>query len=148
MKSKFLVRIDGNDSKVLSVSLQDILKVLDDGHQLHWSILWIYAIGHLENNKNMLDFENEVNTSNKGMFLTWEELNKLSDDFEQLLEIILIGVNDVKDLKRYESNESMYSICKYTIELIDSSYWEIHSLNITALQKMQDRLPGVKFIKE
>ncbi|WP_295800957.1 hypothetical protein [Mucilaginibacter sp.] len=148
MKSIDSIRINGNDDEILSVSLQDILENIKDGQTLKWSLLWIYAVGDLGTNKNMLDFEEEVNSANNGIFFTWEELKSLSSKFEQVLEMVLIGVKDIKDLKRYESDELMYSICQYTIELIDSSYWEIHSLDISSLEQIKDNLPGVEYIEE
>jgi len=148
MKNKFSIRINGNDAEMLSVSLHDILALIDEGPILKWSVLWIHGTGDLGVNKNMLDFEDQVKNSSLGVFYTWDELVALSKKFKQLIELVLIGASSVRTLKRYDDDNIMHSLCQYTIELIDSSYWEIHSLNIDTLQKMEDELAGVEFIKE
>ena len=48
------------------------------------------------------------------------------------------------NIKRYNNKEDMYVNCEYTFELIDSSYWIIHSKNEQFLRKIKSVLNGVE----
>lgn len=140
-----LIEIHGLETSVLSVGLHDILCYIDNGSQFTWSMLWIEGIGDLEN-KTMLDFEKEVNKSNNGYAVGWKDLLNLSTSFNQLFEVLLIADKDESKIKRYSSDDEMYHRCDLVIELIDSSYWIIHS-NQISLDSMIENLPGVKIIQ-
>jgi hypothetical protein len=146
MSNGFTIKINGNDEQVVSVTLHDILMQIKNGNRLKWALLDIYAIGDLGNNKLMLDFEAKINESENGVIFELKELLELSAKFQQIMEITLIGNKDVNDLKRYSDDEEMYSKCDYTIQLIDSSYWIIHSSAENALLDICNMLPGVEFI--
>jgi hypothetical protein len=132
---------------VLSVTLQDVLTECDDAQSLKWALIWIEAIGDL-GRQSMLDFEKDVNESTNGLQLEWEELVRLSTKFEQVIELILVGSKSDANLKRFASQEEMYSACDYTIELVDSSYWLIHALDEKAIKHLKETLPGAEYVNE
>lgn len=138
------IEIHGNKTeKVISVELKDILNCITDGNSCTWSILWLEAVGH-RGGISILDLEKSIKSSKNGLVLEWAELLELSDKFYQVIEIILVGDNEYSNLKRYDTDEEMYSNCCYTIELLDSSYWIIHSKNLKTIECLKKNLEGVK----
>jgi len=73
------LKISGNDKKVLKVTLKDMLSFIVDGDKYSWAILWLEAIGNLK--KPMVDFENEISESEKGLIIAWSSLVDLSKSF-------------------------------------------------------------------
>jgi len=148
MKSRYSIKINGNNREILSVTLQDILTKIENGQNLKWALLSIYAIGDLGHNKSMLNFEEDINKSKNGVLFNWDELKALSTKFEQVIEIVLIGSQLTSTLKRYQDDVEMFSACDYTIELIDSSYWIVHALERESLEQLKDGLPGVEYLND
>jgi hypothetical protein len=138
------IKICGDDKEVLSVELKNVLECVVNGNQCEWSILWLEAIGNI--GKSIPEFEKEISNSEKGVLVTWESLLELSGKFDQVIELLLIGDKSISKLKRYSGNEEMYSNCEYVIELIDSSYWLVHSKNEEVLTQMKNNLLGVESI--
>jgi hypothetical protein len=142
MNNSFSVKIEPHNSKNLSVSLNDILTLIEDRYELFWGLLMIEATGDLGDNKSMVDFESEINETNNIMVLKWNDLKALSDRFKTINEIILIGSKYSKVIRRYSNEEEMFSLCDYSIEMIDSSYWLIHSTQEDFLKYLKKQLPG------
>ena len=102
------------------------------------------AIGNT-GRKTIVDLETQVKSS-EGFKIDWRSLIDLANQLDQVIEILLIGDKNDNKLMRYSSNEEMYSNCNYTIELIDSSYWIIHSKSDAVLSRMKNNLFGVESI--
>lgn len=135
MRKKVVIKTD--QSIVLSVSLIDILKQINKAGECIWKILWLQATGKLQKG-NMIDFEEEVNNSNTGYFISFPELLKFAESVDQVIEILLIGSHNIDQLRRYESDRDMRNACDYCIELIDSSYWEISSIDDEFMMSMRN----------
>ncbi len=148
MKEVKSIKIDGDNSSILSVSIIDILNCIDDQEGLNWGLFWLEASGELPGDMSMVDFEKEINHSQEGKVITWEELKDLGERFYQIIDLLLIGDEQSFNIKRYESDDQMYGSCDYTIELIDSSYWIIHSTKMNSLRRMQELLEGGSYIGE
>lgn len=138
------VKINGNDDRILSVELKDILMCIDDGNQTRWGLLWLEAYAKLDDDQSIVDFEDRVNKSKQATILTWEELLKLSTQIIQTVEILFIGDVKESNIKKYDSDDLMYINCDYTIELLNSSYWEIRSNNTAFISNLYDKLPVVE----
>lgn len=141
---KKTIKIQGDNSSFLSVSLIDILTQIENGEKYSWNILWIEAIGNPENT-NMLEFEEKVNNSINGFLLSWNDLVKLSKSLFQVINIVLLGDENKNNLKRYSDDEEMYLNCTFYIELIDSSHWEIKCKDIKSVEQLT-KLPGAQII--
>ncbi len=89
----------------------------------------------------MIEFEDEINDLNNVVIMEWDELIDLSNKLDQIVDMLLIGSKDVNSLRRYSDDSQAYQNCDYTIELIDSSYWIIHSSDIKALDNIKEYLP-------
>jgi hypothetical protein len=139
------VKIYGNNVQLLSIKLTNILECIDNGDEYKWSILWLDAIGDLKG-KPILDLEKEIRDSENGLSIEWDDLVQLSREFDQVIEILIIGDKDASIIKRYDSDEEMHSKCQYTIELLDSSYWIVHSKNSDSLKGIRNNLQGVENI--
>jgi hypothetical protein len=135
------IKISNTSDGILSVDLKDILQCINDGSKYHWSILWLEAIGKLED-VNVLSFEAEVKRAESGLVINWDDLLKISTRFNQIIEIILIGDLDPSKLRRYGNDDQMHEACDFTIELIDSSYWIINSKNEELLSPVKRNIKG------
>jgi len=137
------IKISGDNKEVLSVELKDILMSIINGDHLKWSILWLEAIGEV--GKPMADFEKEIRNSEQGLLIEWNHLLEFSKKIDQVIEITLLGDTNVSKLRRYPDDETMYSSCEYTIELVDSSYWIVHAINDQRLDSFK-HLKGIEII--
>ena len=45
------IRIPDKKNHIICVTLSDILKEIDHGNTFQWSILYLYAVGHLSEGK-------------------------------------------------------------------------------------------------
>jgi hypothetical protein len=117
-------------------SLKDILAEIQDGELFYWSILFFYGDGTLKDGRPIMDFEEEVRKSEKGMPVKWNELNELTASFSDVWDITILGCKDEKLILRYKNDQEMYESCDIVIELIDSSYWEIFSKDINLINRL------------
>lgn len=142
---KKTIKIQKNNSSFLSVNLKDILVQIEKGEKYFWNILWIEATGKPEN-MNMLEFEEEVNNSENGYILSWDDLQKLSESLFQVINLLLIGDEKKENLKRYSSDGEMNLKCTFCIELVDSSYWEVNSQDLISVKNLTQNLSGVELV--
>jgi len=145
MKTKG-IQISDKKNNLVSVELPDILVEISEGNSLNWSILYLYAVGHLDLNQSMPNFEEQIRNSNKGFLISWDDLNKLSKQFWDLIDITIIGCKDKILIKRYENDEEMYQKCDIVIEMIDSGYWQIFSRDPKLINKLLKKFKKTKII--
>jgi hypothetical protein len=132
------IRITSEGSKILSIELKDILESIADGDQYNWAILWLEFTGNI--GRSVPEFEAEINKAPNGLRVDWNGLISLSKKIDQTIDLLLVGAQDTLRLRRYEIDEEMYGSCEYVIELIDSSYWIVHSKNASLLQRFRNNL--------
>ena len=140
------IRISDGD-EVLEPTLSDILEVITDGHLFHWSILHLYASGDLGEGKSIPEFEKQIFDSEKGFFIDWNDLNRLSRKFYQIIDITLIGCRDKNLLCRYSNDIEMYKTCDIVIELIDSGYWEVFSKDQELINRLASKCKEIEFLE-
>lgn len=133
MENKII--LNGNDESFLSISLSDILSKIDKGEEFEWKLLFLEAT--TETDLDILNLEKKINESDSGYLISWFDLVKLSNQIYQIMEILLIGSKNSKNLKRYISEDEMRVHCDFCIELIDSSYWEVDSKNKNLLNNLK-----------
>ena len=140
------IRITGkSDETILTIKLKDILESISNPSIYKWNLLWIEAIGTYE--ESILDFEARINDSNNGVQFEFDELIKLSDSMDQILELTLIADLASEKLVRYDTDEEMYKNCKYVIELIDSSFWEFTTSDFNDLKVFKEKFDGVSDVE-
>ena len=116
---------------MIVTTLQLILRSIPNIDLYNWKI--IYINGTSQSDFNMIEFENIVNNSMKGYFVSSSKLIELSEKIIYLIDIDIIG--DLKSLKLDDIKEEIYD---FRISLVDSSYWEIYSSNTIFLEKWVD----------
>jgi hypothetical protein len=140
------IRITGkSDETILTIKLKDILECIVNPSIYKWNLLWIEGIGTYE--ESILDFEAKINESNNGIQFEFDELIKLSDSMDQIIELTLIADIESDKLIRYDTDDKMYKNCKYVIELIDSSFWEFTSSDSNDLEVIKEKLNGVSDVE-
>lgn len=141
------IRILDKKNKIVSVEMPDILNEINDGTQFYWSILHLYASGNLGEGKSIPIFEEQIKNAQKGLFISWNELNSLSYKFYDLMDILIIGCKDKSLVHRYESDREMYEMCDIVIEMIDSSYWEVFSKDNALIDRLAIKFNDIKFLE-
>lgn len=146
-KSKGIRIYDLDEREVVIPKLMDFLIEIPNGEMYNWSILYLYATGHLGPNIAIGDFENQINSSEKGLEISWKDLNLLAPKFHQVIDIILIGSKDKSVLHRYENDSEMYESCDFTIVMVDSGYWEIFSKNKAWIDQLKLKFKETEFLE-
>ncbi len=140
------VKIKGDESQILSASLKDVLSCINCGENLYWGLLWVEAVAELGRRESIIDLEKNINKSEKATIVGWIELLNLSTEIIQAIDLLIIGDGRCSNIRKYPKNEDMYLNCDYTIELIDSSYWIIHTKDDVFLKNVFEKLKGVEYI--
>lgn len=135
----------GSAPDLLSVGLKDVLKCIQDPEQNAWALLWLTAVGNLSP-ESVLSLEQNVNESPQGIVVSWPYLTDLADRLEQVIDIVLIGNRDAQHLHRYADDAEMYAACEYILELVDSSYWLLHSKDKEFMARAKDKLGEVESV--
>lgn len=146
MKTKG-IRILDKLNGVICVALSDILREIQNGHLLHWSILSLEASGHLGEGRSIPDFEEQIDESKNGLPIKWDDINTLATKFYQIINIIVIGCKDENLLHRYEDAQEMYETCDVVIEMFDSSYWEVFAKDEDLINKLAKKFRGITFLE-
>jgi len=137
------IKIDGSDNEILSVTLNDVLYCLEEGEKKKWGLLWLDAVVVSGEKGSLIEKDSEINKSKTAWIISWKELIKLSSQIYQSINLLIIGDNYISNIKKYSTDENMYENCGYTIELIDSSYWIIHSDDENFIKICFEKLDGV-----
>jgi hypothetical protein len=146
MKTKG-IRISDDINNIISVDLKDILDEIPNGELFFWSMLYFYGDGTLKNGKPIMVFEEEVNKSEKGLLLSWKELNESVKQFSDIWDISIVGCKDEEMISRYKIDKEMYETCDIVIEMIDSGYWEVFSKDINLIDKLAKKFKDIKFLE-
>ncbi|MBA3238254.1 MAG: hypothetical protein H0T62_07920 [Parachlamydiaceae bacterium] len=146
MKAKG-IRILDKINRVVSVKLQDILKEISNGNLLYWSILHFYGSGVLKNEKSIEVLEEEANKSEKGFFLTWDDLNELANDLWEIEDMLVIGSKKQEKIIRHKIDQDMYESCDIVIEMFDSCYWEVFSSDEALINRLATKFKHTIFLK-
>ncbi len=125
----YINNIDGVESPI------DMIALLPNAESYLWKILWVDINGikfselKLSNmSYDFHEFENIVNDlSSDGLLVSVEEIYKINEWVFQFIDILLIGDKIIEKLKRYENHDEMKEKCKYVLELVDNSFWEVSS---------------------
>jgi hypothetical protein len=141
------IRIEDEINRVVSVKLPDVLCEIHNGNQFYWSILDLQGTGNLGEGKSIPAFVDQIDHSENGYYITWEDLVALSYKFWQTYDIVIIGCYDKKKLRRYENDQVMYETCDVVIVMFDSSYWEVFSKDPTLISRLGAKFKNIKYLE-
>ena len=100
-----IIEIKHQDSQGKSaVELIDLLNLIaQDQQQLVWSILDLEAIGDLSPiwERGILDLEENIRNLPQGLILSWQMLILLVEKFDQVINIIIVGCQEILSGIRY-----------------------------------------------
>ena len=130
------IRILDKHKHIVSVELPDIISEITNGGSFYWSILYLDAMGDLGEGKSIPIFQQQIEDSDKGVFVTWEYINLLAVQLYELMDLTLIGSKNQSLLHRYPNEKKMYASCDIVIEMIDSSYWKVFSKDAAFIHKL------------
>ena len=146
IKMTYGIRILDDKNKYVTVDLPDVLVEIHNGDRFYWSILDLYFIGYREESKPISISEKEIIESERGLFLSWEDLNTLARNFEQVIDLTLIGCFDKDRIKSYETDEEMYEVCDIVIVMFDSCYWEVFTKDKNLIERWAKKFNDVEWL--
>jgi len=136
---------DKNATGILAVELTHILDLLSpEGHNFSWVILDLEATGNLGDGKNILDLEQEIQQSPKGLLVSWDKLISLSRCFFQVINAVIVGCKDSTSVPRLQPGEDFYKSSEIVLEAIDSSLWRIYVRDDGVLKRFQKTFRDVE----
>ena len=144
MKTKG-IRVVDKENGHICVNLSDILKEISEGDSYFWSILYLYAFGYKGDMASKIS-EDKINKSERGVLITWKDLNFFSLQYDQFIDATIIGCKDQTILKRYPEQE-MYETCDIVIVMFDSSYWEIFSKDESLINRLANKFKEVELLE-
>lgn len=106
------------------ITTKDILEQVVNGDKFFWSILYLEGEGSPKG-ISYVDLVKEINNSKNGYILSWNEMNDFTIRMYSIYWIIIIGCRNIDNLKKYNIDKDRYETVDVSIELFDSSYWEI-----------------------
>ncbi len=112
-----------------NISLIDILQCMSEGWRSRdWSILDLEATGDVGEEFPFQAIHDAFQNKNEGYVLAFNDLEKLTGKFRDLIRIFLIAADDknsfVKSTKTFEDVLKNYPLA---IALEDGGYWEIYT---------------------
>ena len=140
------ILIQDKDNGYLKIKLSDLLEEISQGSSFYWSILFIDGEICSDSDDVSEKIIDPINDSKDGKKISWKELNKLSGKFAQIFDIVVIGSQDQKLLKRYESQKQMCQKCEIVLELLDCSFWQVYSKDKKLISKLMKKFKDTESI--
>lgn len=148
------IEIHGADEKFLDVTLKNVLPCLHAPADIQWRLWVLEAWSAEEWTMEGLSFEayeNAVNDTPGGRPITREQMQQLADAPAQLVDMVLLGSLDFDHvplpLVDFDQKTALYEACDYVIEIFDSSYVIVYSVDESFIACLRSSLSGVKTIK-
>lgn len=123
------IRVSDSKDNVLNVNISDILKLIENGNDLKWCILFLDGTPKPEKANIVNNYKKKINGSKEGLKLKWNDICFIGDQLFQIYEIIILASKNQACLYHYASDQEMYQSCDIVIELIDCAFWQIFSKN-------------------
>ncbi|MFI5344286.1 MAG: hypothetical protein ACHQUC_08710 [Chlamydiales bacterium] len=146
MKTKG-IEIFVNRNGETGVGFPDILREIRNGESFYWSILFLDAWYHEAEGNSIHVFDKDINESQSGFIMKWEELESFAPKLFNLLEIVVIGCKDESLLRRYDDDQEMYETSDIAIQLIDGWYWEVFSKDEDLIDCLASKYKEINFIE-
>ena len=96
------------------------------------------AIGNLGNNMPMPEFERQIAESPDGLLVTWNELCELSEKLKEVINVVIIGYKNRRDIQKHHNERELLSSCDIVIEAFDSSYWRVYAKDQAVIDRIEE----------
>lgn len=126
------IRIRVNEKEILS----KLLSVDNDYlNKLNWKLLFLEGT---YNDREMLPLETQVNSSEHGIAISYQQVKGLSNRVNDLWNLLLLGqLEKNKLVKKGDEDTTIFDSSDVVIEYFDSSYWTITSSNIDFIESIK-----------
>ena len=144
MGKTYFLRINDNYNSNIINSIRSIF--IEYKH-LQWKLLFLEGVYRKRffDIENMPAFENEINTSKDGLFISLEFILDFFDNLNGLIDLTIIGDENIEVLKKHSIISDVYLQCFLTIAPIDSSYWEITCKERKIIETLKEEFPNSDF---
>lgn len=144
------IRIFENDTKILAVTLSDILEEIWFGNDLNWIITFLDGIPNRDQAKFLMEYQEKINESENGLQIEWKDLTELSKKYFQIYETRILGATELRNLRRYsfDEEEESFENCDIVIILIDCAWWEVYAQDQSLIDKLQSKFAKTELIVE
>lgn len=119
----------------MAVQLAEVLAVIPE-NDLVWSVLDFSGIGQAPDNLSMDDFEELIRSMPGGLMMSWNELKKISDNFSQTIECIIVGAKTDLDILNAHKAGDDFSSCEVVLNVFDSTEWSVWARDSTLMEKL------------
>lgn len=134
----------------VAVELIDLLNLIaQNQQQLVWSILDLEVMGDVSPiwERGVLDLEENIRNLPQGLILSWQMLILLVEKFDQVINIIIVGCQEIAKIPSLKPNSDLDTPCEIVLELIDSSVWRIYAKDQRLLQHLQQEFSNIREIE-
>lgn len=133
-----------NEYVSLSMVLNDIGMM---GEKFSWAMFELEAFGYIGEEFTYDDIERDIKTPS-GYKLTWDELKKLANKFDQVINLILVA-NPEKNFIETKGNDIDYLYQKYplVVSVCDNAFWEISTSDIDLINRIQNKYKELEIKK-
>ena len=136
----FGIKISGSKEKeYVDISLDNILSQIA-GEEYFWTLFYLEASGDIGEDESIVDLEERVAKSDIGLRFKWKNLNDLANKLDQVIDVVIVGCKNAYPDKRFSDDQEMYDHADIVVEMIDSSYWLIHSSEELVVSEVSDAL--------
>ena len=139
------IRILDKDKHVVSVRLVDILVFIELGGLFYWMITFSDVMPSRGNEDFIMEMEKQI-TPLRGCPINWKDLKLLSDKIYQEIDLTIVGCKNKRFLYKYSTDQEMHEMCDISIEMIDSSYWQVFSKDEDLINRLTSKFKEVKFL--
>lgn len=146
IKTNYGLQIFDAENNYLAITLSDILNEIDGGDEFYWLITFLDGMPNKEKAELVMQYQTEINESDNGHYLDWNELKKLSEKYFQRYEIEVLGCSDKDLLRKYKNDEEMIKNCNIVIIEIDCTCWEVYAKDQNLIEKLKFKFKKTEII--
>ena len=142
-----LIKIKEENEGVISVSLYKLL--LDIDKFISSSNFFLYeleATGSKNIDYFLGVFSDEINNSDIGVPIKWNDLLHKTSQIDQVINIILVGNLEKKVNDKYLVEHGWKNKKEIVIEMVDGDCWEIYSSNLELVTYLKNKYLNVEVL--
>lgn len=119
----------------IAVQLAEVLAAIPE-NDFVWSIIEFNGMGKAPGNLSMDDFEEQVRSKPGGLTMSWNELKKLSDGFDQTIDCLIVGARTSLDILSACKSGDDFSSCEVVLNAFDSTEWSVWAADPELMERL------------